>query len=171
MDLSFELVRGRDIKVHDRESGRTVTLHRDDRISGDRLLAYDLHRALRQHETVEQFIRREYEAGRRHEEEQRRIREARSRNPEWTDEVILDFLRTFLPNADAAFSDSSRSGFRVEYLEWCKRQCIKPNNEHGGYSFYGTLDDLIWNCGHPDDAWNIFKLTEKGWALLKRHQP
>jgi len=86
---------------------------------------------------------------------------------EWTDELKLDFLRTFLPNADAGFSDSSRSGFHEKYSKWCQRHGIKSSNKHGGYSFYGKLDDLIWDDSHPDDAWCEFKLTEKGLALLK----
>lgn len=164
MDLEFELVRGR-IKVRDRESGRTVTLHPDDRISGDRILAYDLNRVRRGPETVEQFIRREFEARSR-----AMPMERRSSN-EWTDELKLDFLRTFFPNTDARCSDSLRSGFDAKYREWCQRHRIEPSNEHGGFSFYGKLDDLMFDCSHPDDSWNEFVLTEKGRALLKSGQP
>jgi hypothetical protein len=96
--------------------------------------------------------------------------DSRSSN-EWTDELKLDFLRTFLPNAGASFSDSGRSGFDAKYREWCQHHGIKPFNELGGYSFYRKLDDLICDCGHPDDSWNTFQLTDKGVALLKPGQP
>jgi hypothetical protein len=86
---------------------------------------------------------------------------------EWTDELKLDFLKTFLPTVDAIFTDSSRSGFHAKYHEWCERHKIASSNSHGGYSFFGKLDDLICESGNPDDAWNTYELTENGREMLK----
>ena len=93
---------------------------------------------------------------------------------EWTEQLKLDFLRTFFADDNSILSDSSRSGFHQKYSTWCQNHGISSSNERGGYSFYGKLEDLMWNCSPPDDAWNTYELTDKGRDLLKRdleHSP
>lgn len=90
---------------------------------------------------------------------------------EWTDELKLDFLRTFLPDPDSSFSTSSYSHFDAKYREWCERHDKRSDNKSGGYSFYGVLDDLIYDDAHGDDAWNVFRLTENGKAFLMAGGP
>jgi hypothetical protein len=85
---------------------------------------------------------------------------------EWTDELKLDFLRTFLPDPDSTFSTSSYSHFDAKYKEWCRHHDKKSGNKSGGYSFFGVLDDLIYDDAHGDDPWNNFQLTDKGRAFI-----
>ena len=87
---------------------------------------------------------------------------------EWTDALKLDFLRTFFRDADASFSNSPRSGLNAKYEEWCRKHGIESGNAHGGYSFYGKLDDVIFEYSDPDVISCTFYLTERGKELMKQ---
>ena len=86
---------------------------------------------------------------------------------EWTDDVKLDFLRTFFPHADYTLTDSIASGFPEKYPAWCRKHGIPDSNERGGYSFHGKLDDVMSDFTEPEHMWSHYELTDKGRELLK----